>query len=99
MNVPKAVVVALSWFVKTISNKYFYLIWFLFQNKTEQDKLDRWKNKRLYAETFRMSYFRKELESNEKTTNVSYTSFECTISHQLFLSAVIDIESNGNYHW
>ncbi|CAF1053788.1 unnamed protein product [Rotaria sordida] len=33
----------------------------------EQKNLDRWKNKRLYGETFRMSYFRKENESEEKS--------------------------------
>ncbi|CAF4640431.1 unnamed protein product [Rotaria sp. Silwood1] len=36
-------------------------------SKPEQDKLDRWKNKRLYGETFRMSYFRKETDAGEKT--------------------------------
>ncbi|CAF3043356.1 unnamed protein product [Rotaria sp. Silwood2] len=39
-------------------------------SKSEQDKLDRWKNKRLYGETFRMSYFRKETDSGEKTVKV-----------------------------
>ncbi|UJR15007.1 hypothetical protein I4U23_001984 [Adineta vaga] len=36
-------------------------------NSEEQTKLDRWKNKRLYAETFRMSYFRNDTDLNEKS--------------------------------
>ncbi|CAF0941147.1 unnamed protein product [Rotaria sordida] len=39
-------------------------------SKPEQDKLNRWKHKRLYGETFRMSYFRKETDSGEKTVKV-----------------------------